>query len=147
MERRLVTILAADAVGYSRLVGVDEEAALALFEQCRLLIEGLIREYQGRIFGGAGDSLMAEFPSPVEGLRCAIEIQRQLGIAGEKLPDERRMRFRLGMNLGDVVVEDNSRLRGRGEYCLAAREFVRAWWHLHFAKSLRAGEAPTPYRL
>ena len=108
MERRLVTILAADAVGYSRLVGEDEEAALALFDECRLLIEGLIREHHGRVFGGAGDSLMAEFPSPVEGLRCAVEIQHQLAIAAEKQPDERRMRFRLGMNLGDVVVEDDS---------------------------------------
>ena len=107
MERRLVTILAADAVGYSRLVGEDEEAALALFDECRLLIEHLIRVHHGRVFGGAGDSLMAEFPSPVEGLRCAVEIQHQLAIASDKLPDERRMRFRLGMNLGDVVIEDD----------------------------------------
>jgi adenylate cyclase len=108
MERRLVTILAADAVGYSRLVGEDEEAALALFDECRLMIEGIIRKHHGRVFGAAGDSLIAEFPSPVEGLRCAVEIQHQLAIAGEKLPDEQRMRFRLGMNLGDVVVEDDN---------------------------------------
>ena len=148
MERRLVTILAADAVGYSRLVGEDEEAALALFEECRLLIEGLIREHHGRVFGGAGDSLMAEFPSPVEGLRCAVEIQHQLAIASEKLPDERRMRFRLGMNLGDVVVEDDilhgdavniaSRLEGLSEpggICISGNlyEQVKHLPHLAFS--------------
>jgi adenylate cyclase len=106
MERRLVTILAADAVGYSRLVGEDEEAALALFDECRLVIEGLIGKHQGRVFGGAGDSVIAEFPSPVEALRCAVEIQHELTVASEKLAEERRMQFRVGLNLGDAVIEN-----------------------------------------
>ena len=148
MERRLVTILAADAVGYSRLVGEDEEAALALFDEFRLLIEGLIREHHGRVFGGAGDSLMAEFPSPVEGLRCAVEIQHQLAIAAEKQPDERRMRFRLGMNLGDVVVEGDSlhgdavniasRLEGLSEpggICISGNLYEQVKHLPHFAFS------------
>ena len=106
MERRLVTIFAADAVGYSRLVGENEEAALALFDECRSAIEDFISKHQGRIFGGAGDSVIAEFQSPVEALRCAVEIQDKLAIVSEKLPAERRMQFRIGLNLGDAVVEN-----------------------------------------
>ena len=105
MERRLVTILAADAVSYSRLVADDEEAALALFDECSAFMTELIRKHHGRVFGGAGDSLIAEFPSPVEALRCAVEIQQKLAMANEKLAEERRMQFRLGLNLGDAVVE------------------------------------------
>jgi adenylate cyclase len=105
MERRLVTILAADAVSYSRLVANDEEAALAFFDECSAVMTELIRKHHGRVFGGAGDSLIAEFPSPVEALRCALEIQQQLAMANDKLAEERRMQFRVGLNLGDAVVE------------------------------------------
>jgi adenylate cyclase len=105
MERRLVTILAADAVSYSRLVANDEEAALALFDECSAVMTELVRKHHGRVFGGAGDSLIAEFPSPVEALRCAVEMQHQLAITNEKLAEERRMQFRIGLNLGDAVVE------------------------------------------
>jgi adenylate cyclase len=105
MERRLVTILAADAVSYSRLVADDEEAALAFFDECSAFMTELIREHHGRVFGGAGDSLIAEFASPVEALRCAVKIQHKLAIANEKLAEKRRMQFRLGLNLGDAVVE------------------------------------------
>jgi TolB-like protein/class 3 adenylate cyclase/Tfp pilus assembly protein PilF len=108
MERRLVTILAADAVSYSRLVGEDEEGALAHFNECRSVIEDRIREHHGRVFGGSGDSVIAEFQSPVEGLRSAVEIQQRLAIINEKLVDERRMQFRLGINLGDVVDEQGN---------------------------------------
>src|SRR5262249_55145715 len=93
-----------------RLIGEDEEATLALLDECLRMIEGIVRGHHGRVFGAAGDSLVAEFPSPVEGLRCAVEIQHHLAIASDKLPDERRMRFRLGMNLGDVVVENGNLL-------------------------------------
>jgi TolB-like protein/class 3 adenylate cyclase/Tfp pilus assembly protein PilF len=110
MDRRLVTILAADAVGYSRLVGKDEEAALALFRKCAAMIEERIRVHNGRVFSGAGDSVIAEFPSPVEAMRCAVEIQRQLAAWGDKLSDDQRMQFRVGLNLGDVVVEQNNLL-------------------------------------
>jgi adenylate cyclase len=105
MERRLVTILAADAVSYSRLVANDEEAALAFFDQCNAAMTDLVRQHHGRVFGGAGDSLIAEFPSPVEALRCAVNMQRQLALLNEKLAEEQRMQFRLGLNLGDAVVE------------------------------------------
>lgn len=108
MERRLVTILAADAANYSRLVADDEDAALALFHELHAVILEQLKQHHGRVFGGAGDSLVAEFGSPVEALRCAIKIQGHLEEANQKLPEIRRMDFRIGLNLGDaVVVEDN----------------------------------------
>ena len=110
MERKLVTILAADAVGYSRLVGKDEDAALALFKECAAIIEERIQIHNGRAFGGAGDSVIAEFASPVEALRCAVECQNQLARLVDKLTEDRRMRFRVGLNLGDVVVEQDNLL-------------------------------------
>lgn len=110
MVRRLVTILAADAVGYSRLVGQNEEAALALFSQCAAIIEERVRIHSGRIFGGAGDSVIAEFPSPVEAMRCAMEIQDRIGQIDDRLAEEHRMLFRIGLNLGDVVVEHDNLL-------------------------------------
>jgi TolB-like protein/class 3 adenylate cyclase/tetratricopeptide (TPR) repeat protein len=108
MERKLVTIMAVDAVGYSRLVGADEEGALALFNRNRTLIEDRIAAHQGRTFGGAGDSVMAEFPSPVEALRSAMDIQRDIEADSKDLPPEQRMLFRIGLNLGDVVVRDEN---------------------------------------
>ncbi len=106
MERRLVTILAADAAAYSRLVADDEDAALALFHQCSAIMTEVFQAHQGRVFGGSGDSVVCEFSSPVEALRCAVEIQQQLEKANEKLDEEKRMRFRVGLNLGDAVVVD-----------------------------------------
>ena len=95
--------------------------------RCRQRLDGLVREYHGRVFGGSGDSLMVEFTSPVEGLRCAVEIQQQLAIAQEKLPEERRMRFRLGMNLGDAVIEDKT-LNGEAVNVASRLEgSVRSW--------------------
>jgi adenylate cyclase len=108
MERRLVTILAADAASYSRLVADDEDAALAFFQQCSAIMTEVFEAHQGRIFGGAGDSVVCEFSSPVEALRSAVEIQQQLEKTNEKLHEEKRMRFRLGLNLGDAVVVDGN---------------------------------------
>jgi adenylate cyclase len=108
MERRLVTILAADAASYSRLVADDEDAALALFHQLQAVIAEQLKEHHGRVFGGAGDSLVSEFQSPVEALRCAFKIQNALADANDKLPEEKRMFFRIGLNLGDAVVVDGN---------------------------------------
>jgi adenylate cyclase len=108
MERRLVTILAADAASYSRLVADDEDAALAIFHEHSAIMTGLFPEYHGRVFGGAGDSLVCEFASPVEALRCAVKVQHELAMANEKLAEERQMEFRLGLNLGDAVVVDGN---------------------------------------
>ena len=113
MERRLVAILAADVVGYSRLVGEDEEGTLRTLSACREVIDGLVARHHGRVFGSAGDSVIAEFASPVEAVRCAVNIQRDLETRDAGIPENKRMRFRIGVNLGDVVV-DGDDLMGEG---------------------------------
>ena len=80
MERRLAAILAADVVGYSRLMEADEEATLTTLNAYRQVIDGLIVNHRGRVFDSAGDSVIAEFASPVEAVRCAIDIQREIEI-------------------------------------------------------------------
>jgi class 3 adenylate cyclase/TolB-like protein len=105
MERRLAAILAADAIGYSRLMGADEEAAFASLSERRAIIDAVIEERGGRIFGSAGDSVVAEFPSSVEATRSAVEIQTRLQEVNEDLPEAEQMVFRVGVNFGDVMVE------------------------------------------
>jgi len=110
MERRLTAILAADVVGYSRLMEADEEATVRALHACREVIDGLVSEHGGRVFGSAGDSVVAEFPSPVEAVRCAVDIQRALEACNAALPEDRRMRLRIGVNLGDVIAEGDDLL-------------------------------------
>ncbi len=110
VERKLAAILSADVVGYSRLMAEDEEATIRRLKQHREIIDGLIAAHHGRLFGTAGDSVIAEFASPVEAVRCAVEMQRHLGLRNAELVEERRMRFRIGVNLGDVVVEGENLL-------------------------------------
>ena len=110
VQRRLAAILAADVVGYSRLMGEDEEATLRTLKAYREVIDGLIANHRGRVFGSAGDSVIAEFASPVEAVRCAIEIQKTLEERNAALPEDRRMRFRIGVNLGDVMIEGDNLL-------------------------------------
>ncbi len=105
MERRLAAILAADVVGYSRLMEADEEATARTLSTYREIIEGLVVSHHGRVFGSAGDSVVAEFASPVEAVRCAVAIQRELESRNADLPEDRRMRLRIGVNLGDVIVK------------------------------------------
>ena len=113
VQRRMAAILAADVVGYSRLMGKDEEGTLATLKAYRELIDGLISHHGGRIFGSAGDSVIAEFASPVEAVRCATEIQLEIDKRNLGLPEPDRMRFRIGVNLGDIIV-DGSNLMGDG---------------------------------
>ena len=105
MERRLATILSADVVGYSRLMEADEGATIRTLDTYRQVIDGLVENRRGRVFGSAGDSIIAEFASPVEAVSCAADIQRELEQRNAGLPDDRRMQLRIGINLGDVVVE------------------------------------------
>ena len=113
MERRLVTILAADVVGYSRLVEEDEEGTLRTLGACRGIIDELVTQHSGRVFGSAGDSVVVEFASPVDAVRCAADIQHDLERRNADLPQDHRMRFRIGINLGDVIVEGDN-LMGDG---------------------------------
>ncbi|MFQ5467299.1 MAG: adenylate/guanylate cyclase domain-containing protein, partial [Kiloniellaceae bacterium] len=89
---------------------VDEEATLRTLKARRQIIDGLVTRYSGRVFGSAGDSVIAEFFSPVEAVRCAVEIQQNLEKSNADLPEDRLMRFRIGINLGDVMVEGDDLL-------------------------------------
>ncbi len=109
MDRKLAAILAADVAGFSRLAALDEENTLRALDRCRGRIAELVGDHGGRIFGSAGDGLVAEFPSPVQAVRCAVEIQRGL-LDVEDLPVERRLQFRIGVNLGDIVVSGDDLL-------------------------------------
>src|SRR6266550_8216210 len=107
VERQLVAILAADVAGYSRLVGADEEGTLAQLRACRQeLIEPCIAAHQGGVFKTTGDGMLVSFASPVEATRCAVEIQRGMTERNADVPDPKRLQFRIGINLGDVIVED-----------------------------------------
>ncbi len=104
MERRLAAILSADAVGYTALMARDEGAALATLETHLSLLSGLVRQHGGRVVDMVGDNLLAEFPSAVDAVQCAVEAQRQLATANAELPEDTRMPFRIGVNVGDLVV-------------------------------------------
>jgi TolB-like protein/Tfp pilus assembly protein PilF len=123
MERRLAAILAADVVGYSRLMEANEGATLAALAGCRATIDTEIAAHHGRIFGSAGDSVIAEFVSPVEAARCAVAIQEALAKETASLPDGQRMQFRIGVNLGDVAT-DGENLLGNGVNIAARLEEI-----------------------
>ena len=110
MERRLAAILVADVVGYSRLMGADEEGTLSTLNANRKMIDARIGRHGGRVFGSAGDSVIAEFTSPVEAVRSAVEIQQELNERNAALPDGTRMQLRIGVNLGDVMAEGDNLL-------------------------------------
>src|SRR4051794_8151973 len=109
-KRRLATIFAADVVGYSRMMAQDEAETLATLRRCRDLIDPLIARCDGRIFNTAGDSVLAEFASPVEAVRCAVEVQETLRTQNIVVPEGRQMWFRIGINLGDVVAHGDDLL-------------------------------------
>jgi len=106
LERKLVAILAADVEGYSRLMEIDEEGTLLTLSAHRTITDELISAHSGRIFGTAGDSVLAEFASVFAAVECAIEIQQALADANEAIEAKRQLRFRIGINVGDVMVKD-----------------------------------------
>src|SRR5438128_10253985 len=104
--RRLAAILAADVAGYSRLMGADEEGTLERLKAVRRqLIDPKITEHHGRIVKTTGDGMLVEFASIVDAVRCAAEVQRGMLEREPELPDERRIKFRIGINLGDVIAD------------------------------------------
>jgi len=113
VERKLVTILSADVAEYSRLMAEDEEQTLRTFREHSQTFRALIDLHHGRIFNTAGDAILAEFTSPIEAVRCATDIQAALRTRNDQLPRERQVRFRIGVNLGDVMMQ-NSDLLGDG---------------------------------
>ncbi|WSH26121.1 adenylate/guanylate cyclase domain-containing protein [Rhizobium beringeri] len=123
VERHLTVILAADVVGYSHLMEADEERTHAAFRTCHAVIAELISRHRGRIFSGAGDSVLAEFASPVEAMRAAVNIQADLAERSLDLPENHQMKFRIGLNLGDVI-DDDGISSGTGS---TSRHVWRAW--------------------
>jgi adenylate cyclase len=113
MERHLAAILAADVKGYSHLTELNEEASTATLRMYRAVVEESIAAHRGHIFSSAGDSVIAEFPSVVEAIRCGVEIQNEITERNSSVPEDGRMQFRIGVNLGDVIAEENN-LYGTG---------------------------------
>ena len=108
LERRLAAILAADVAGYSRLMGADEEGTLATLRACRREIVDLkIAEHRGRIVKTTGDGFLIEFASVVDATRCAVELQHGLRERNNPVPRDKRLEFRIGINVGDVIIEDD----------------------------------------
>ncbi len=108
VQRRLAAILAADVAGYSRLMGEDEEGTLAALTAHRAeLIEPCIAEHRGRVVKTTGDGLLAEFASVVDAVHCAVAFQEGMAKRNADTPENRRIEFRIGVNLGDVIVQDD----------------------------------------
>ena len=112
-RRKLAAILAADVVGFSRMMGENEDRTLNNLKACRSITDESITANHGRIFGSAGDSIIAEFASPVDAVVAATDFQRSLKQRNEEVDKENRMEFRVGLNLGDVIVEGEN-LYGEG---------------------------------
>jgi adenylate cyclase len=134
--RRLTTILAADVVGYSRMMAEDEEATLETLRGYKSVFEAFVNKHDGRIFNTAGDAVLAEFGSTVEAVRCAMSIQEELAARNVQLAESRQMWFRIGINVGDVMIEDGdlfgdginvaARLEGlaeKGGVCISGSAF------------------------
>jgi len=114
VERRLTAILAAGVAGYSRLTSTDDEDThVRLNEHLRVLIDPQITEYRGRVVKNTGDGMLAEFSSVVDAVRCAVEIQRGMAERNANVPEEKRIEFRIGVNLGDVII-DSGDIFGNG---------------------------------
>src|ERR1700686_1891620 len=123
--RKLAAILAADVVGFSRLTGADEERTLARLRSLRSdLIDPTIAVHKGRVVKRTGDGALVEFRSVVDAVRCAVEVQNGMGERNAGLPPERRIEFRIGIHLGDVVEESDGDLMGDGVNIAARLEGI-----------------------
>jgi adenylate cyclase len=112
-KRKLTAIISADVEGYSRLMGEDEEATIRTLTTYRNAITKLVQQYRGRVVDSPGDNILSEFTSAVDAVNCAVEIQREIAERNTGLPDNRKMEFRIGVNVGDVVQEEE-RIYGDG---------------------------------
>ena len=108
MERKLSTIFVSDVVGYSKMMGNNEEKTLEILGERREVIDSAITDYNGIIFGSAGDSVIAEFGSPVKAAECAVQIQGKMKTMNENVPEDQQMIFRIGINIGDVMVSKDN---------------------------------------
>src|SRR5450631_3417631 len=108
VERRLAAVLAADVAGYSRLMCRDEEGTLAQLKSFRkALVDPAIAEHRGRIVKTTGDGMLIEFASAVDAARCAIDIQRRMATQNTEVPQAKRIEFRIGIHVGDIIIDEN----------------------------------------
>jgi adenylate cyclase len=108
VQRRLMAILAADVAGYSRLMGIDEEGTLAQLKARRkALVDPKMAEHRGRIVKTTGDGMLVEFASAVDAARCAVEVQRRMNEQNADVPQAKRIEFRIGIHVGDIIIDDN----------------------------------------
>ena len=112
-KRKLTAILSADVVGYSRLMGDDEAATVKTLETYKGVMYSLIKQHRGRVVDSPGDNMLAEFGSVVDAAQCAVSIQKELQTRNADIPENRKMEFRIGINLGDVI-EEEDRIYGDG---------------------------------
>jgi adenylate cyclase len=112
-KRKLTAILSADAVDYSRLMGEDEEGTVRILKAYREVLSTLIQQHNGQVLDSTGDNLLAEFASVVDAVQCAVAVQKEIKSRNDELPENRRMQFRIGINLGDVIQEEG-RIYGDG---------------------------------
>lgn len=136
MNRKLTVILASDIAGYSRLIAEDEEETLRRLAVYRGVFQDLVTHFRGRIFNTAGDAIMAEFPSAVDGLRCAIDVQESVRARNLAYPPSRQMSFRMGMTIGDVVERDGD-LLGDGVNVAARLEALAQPGGICISKSMQ----------
>ena len=106
-KRKLTSILSADVVGYSRLMEDDEAATVRTLTSYREVISTLIKQHNGIVVDSPGDNLLAEFVSVVDAVQCAVSVQNEINARNDQLPENRRMQFRIGINLGDVIQEED----------------------------------------
>src|SRR5512136_1116151 len=107
VKRKLTAILSADVKGYSRLIAKDEAGTLQTLNAYKEVMANLIRNHHGRVVDATGDNLLAEFTSVADAVECGVEIQKELKVRNDKLPLPRKMEFRIGVNIGDVVEEED----------------------------------------
>jgi len=112
-KRKLTAVFSADVKGYSRLMGEDEAATVRTLEVYKGVMSELIRQHRGRVVDSPGDNVLAEFPSVVDAVQCAVAAQNEFKARNAELPENRRMQFRIGINLGDVI-EEEGRIYGDG---------------------------------
>ena len=128
-KRKLAAILSADVKGYSRLMSQDEEATVKTLKQHRAAISGLVTEHRGRVVDSPGDNILAEFGSVVDAVKCAVKVQETLKDKNAEMPENKRMVFRIGVNLGDVIEEEG---RIYGDVTCPPKtgpDFVIVSWH------------------
>jgi class 3 adenylate cyclase len=139
VERRLAAIVAADVAGYSRLMGIDEIGTARTLREHRAVTDALVAKHGGRIVKTTGDGVLIEFPSVVDAVECAVAAQAVIAERNAGVAEDRRMLFRVGINLGDVLVQGDDDILGTVSTWPRASKASPSRRHLHFSVGLRSG--------